>query len=392
MSQKLLEYLPFIFAAFICCFLLFSTVLHTPDYGDNETIKIGIMVPLSGSLAEYGMDVKIGVDMAVDEINSRGGIGGKEVKAVYKNTWGYPDRAATLMEECAEEGIPVVIGDITSAGALACADVAEEKQIVLISQAATTPDLTGYGPYVFRTISSDTYQGRGMARIFRIFHPEAENITVLYIENAYGTGLMESFVCEEEAGGFSVHQVIPFEEGKRTFISEIAGIRDSDTDGVALIAHTTEAEHILKEARAQGLDIAWVGSDGIVTTELYSHIGPYADGFIATMQASEVRDPGFIREYQIRAKGSTVNWMAPYSYDTMMVVAEAIRYGGYSSDGIREALWKIRYLGVCGPKVFEQGGGVPPAFDVMRIEDGVWKRVSWNEISTTETAGEAPAH
>lgn len=126
MKIKLLEYLPIIIAGFICCFLLFSAVLNTPDYGDNEMIKIGIMVPLSGSLAEYGMDVKIGVDMAVDEINARGGIGGKEVRAVYKNTWSSPDRAAKLMKECAEEGIPVVIGDITSAGALVCAVVAEE--------------------------------------------------------------------------------------------------------------------------------------------------------------------------------------------------------------------------------------------------------------------------
>lgn len=231
-----------------------------------------------------------------------------------------------------------------------------------------------------------------MARIFRIFHPDAENITVLYITNAYGTGLMESFVCEKEVGGFTVQQVIPIEEGQRTFTREIAAIRDSDTDGVALISHVSEAEYILKEAQAQGLDVAWVGSDGIVTTELYSHVGPYAEGFIATMQASEVRDPGFIHEYQIRAKDSTINWMAPYSYDTVMIVADAIRYGGYSADEIRGAFGKIRYLGVCGPKVFEKDGGTPPAFDVMRIEDGIWKRISWKEISGTETAGEDPAH
>lgn len=392
MKKILPEYLPFIIAGFICCFLIFSAALDTPDYGKNETINIGIMVPLSGGLAEYGMDVKTGVDMAVDEINSKGGIGGKEVRAVYKNTWGYPDRAVSLMEECAEEGIPVVIGDITSSGALACADVAEERHIVLISQAATTPALSKYGPYVFRTISSDIYQGRGMARIFRIFHPEADNITVLYIDNAYGSGLAESFVSAQEDGGFSVQQVIPFEEGQRSFTREITAIHASETDGIALIAHVTEAEIILKEAEALGLHVAWVGSDGIVTTELYAHVGPYAEGFIATMQSSEVRDPEFIHEYQVRAKDSTVNWMAPYSYDTVMIVAEAIRYGGYSADGIQDAFGKIRYLGVCGPKVFEENGDIPPAFDVMRIENGKWTRVSWKEITEAGTTSEAPAH
>ncbi|GAB7015051.1 ABC transporter substrate-binding protein [Methanogenium cariaci] len=384
MKQKALDFLPFIFAGLICGFILFGTFVNTPDYGDEDTIRIGIILPLTGGLAEYGSDVKVGIDIAVDEINAKGGIGGKDVVAVYKNTWGYPDRAAKLMREGVDEGIPVFIGDITSAGALACAAVAKEEQIVLVSQAATTPELSGYSPYVFRTISSDLYQGRGMARIFRIFHPDTDKITVLYINNTYGTGLMDSFVNAQDESGFTVQQVIPFEEGQRTFTSEIAAIRTSGTDGVALISHVTEADYILKEAEAQRLNVAWVGSDGIVTTELYSHVGPYTEGFIATMQASEVRDPVFIREYQIRAKDSTVNWMAPYSYDTMMVVTEAIRHGGYSADEIRDAFGKIRHLGACGPKVFEDDGGIPPAYDVMRIENGVWKRVSWKEITTTE--------
>lgn len=384
MTTTVLKYLPFVIAGLICCSIFVSSIIYAPDYGEDETIKIGIMVPLSGALAEYGMDVKVGVDMAVDEINEDGGIGGKEVMAVYKNTWGNPERAAALMEECAAEGIPVVIGDITSEGALACAKVADEKQIVLISQAATTPRLSGYSPYVFRTISSDIYQGRGMARIFRIFHPEADNITVLYIDNAYGTGLAEAFMHAQDEEGFTVQQMIPHEEGERNFISEITTIRESHSDGVALISHVTEAENILKEAEAQGLDVAWVGSDGIVTTELHSHVGPYTEGFIATMQASEVHDPIFIDEYQERARDSTINWMAPYSYDTVMIVAESITHGGYSADAIRASFKDIRHLGVCGPKVFEEDGGIPPAFDVMRVENGVWTRVSWKEI-TSET-------
>ena len=337
MTKKVLEYLPFVIAGLICCSIFVSAVMYARDYG-----------------------------------------------AVYKNTWGNPERAAGLMEECAAEGIPVVIGDITSEGALACAKVADEKQIVLISQAATTPLLSGYSPYVFRTISSDIYQGRGMARIFRIFHPEADNITVLYIDNAYGTGLAEAFMHAQDEEGFTVQQMIPHEEGERNFTREITTIRESHSDGVALISHITEAENILKEAEAQGLDVAWVGSDGIVTTELYSHVGPYTEGFIATMQASEVQDPTFIDEYQKRARDSTINWMAPYSYDTVMIVAESIAHGGYSADAIRVSFKDIRHLGVCGPKVFEEDGGIPPAFDVMRVENGVWTRVSWKEI-TSET-------
>lgn len=366
MKQKALDFLPFIFAGLICGFILFGTFVNTPDYGDEDTIRIGIILPLTGGLAEYGSDVKVGIDIAVDEINAKGGgIGGKDVVAVYKNTWGgYPDRAAKLMREGGvDEGIPVFIGDITSAGALACAAVAKEEQIVLVSQAATTPELSGYSPYVFRTISSDLYQGRGMARIFRIFHPpDTDKITVLYINNTYGTGLMDSFVNAQDESGFTVQQVIPFEEGgQRTFTSEIAAIRTSGTDGVALISHVTEADYILKEAEAQRLNVAWVGSDGIVTTELYSHVGPYTEGFIATMQASEVRDPVFIREYQIRAKDSTVNWMAPYSYDTMMVVTEAIRHGGgYSADEIRDAFGKIRHLGAVAQKSLRMTVESPP--------------------------------
>ncbi|WP_062396875.1 ABC transporter substrate-binding protein [Methanogenium cariaci] len=92
MKQKALDFLPFIFAGLICGFILFGTFVNTPDYGDEDTIRIGIILPLTGGLAEYGSDVKVGIDIAVDEINAKGGgIGGKDVVAVYKNTWGgYP--------------------------------------------------------------------------------------------------------------------------------------------------------------------------------------------------------------------------------------------------------------------------------------------------------------
>ncbi|WP_172673743.1 ABC transporter substrate-binding protein [Methanogenium cariaci] len=229
-----------------------------------------------------------------------------------------------------DEGIPVFIGDITSAGALACAAVAKEEQIVLVSQAATTPELSGYSPYVFRTISSDLYQGRGMARIFRIFHPpDTDKITVLYINNTYGTGLMDSFVNAQDESGFTVQQVIPFEEGgQRTFTSEIAAIRTSGTDGVALISHVTEADYILKEAEHRGLMSP--GSGQTVSLPLNSI--PMS-ARIRKGSSPQCRQARFATRYSsvnIRYGPKTARstgW-PPYSYDTMMVVTEAIRHGG----------------------------------------------------------------
>ncbi|HDQ07948.1 MAG TPA: amino acid ABC transporter substrate-binding protein [Methanoculleus sp.] len=349
---RLLDILPYLFAAGLITAIVTGTLVATPDYGEAETLDVGLVLPLSGSLAGYGVDIRDGITIAVDEINRDGGIGGKDLRIICRDNQGSANRTAAIVEDFAAEGIPVVIGPVTSTSALAAAKVADERQIVLITPTATTPLLSGAGRYVYRTISSDTYQGRGMATVLMSLHPEVENVAVMYIDNAYGNGLREPFAGTLAALGGTVVCEVPFSEGQDTFTDAIAEVRLSGAEAVALISYLSEAEHIIREARRQDLAVAWIGSDGIVTSELITVAGDATEGIVATIQANQVRSSSFIAKYGSLTGKDTVNWEAAYAYDTMMIVAEAIEYGGYSADGIRSHLDRIRYVGICGPKVF----------------------------------------
>jgi len=380
------DILPYLLAAALITAITAGVLIAAPDYGAKETIDVGAILPLSGSLATYGGDIRDGITIAAEEINERGGIGGKEVRIIYRDNGGDANRSASMMEELAAEGIPVVIGPVTSAGALAAAPVAEARQTVMLSPTATTPLLSGAGRYVYRTISSDTYQGRGMATVLKHLHPGAKSVALMYIDNAYGNGLREPFAKTFSAQGGAVVCEVPFDEGQRTFTDAVAVVRGSGASAVALISYLPEAEEIFREAEHQNLSVAWIASDGIVASELITVAGPATEGVIATIQANLVQSPSFIARYSALTGKDTPNWEAAYAYDAMMIVAEAIERGGYSADGIRNHLDHIRYLGICGPKVFDENGDVPPAFDVMRVQDGAWTRVPWKELAGGNTA------
>ncbi|MBT8508356.1 hypothetical protein AZH53_08060 [Methanomicrobiaceae archaeon CYW5] len=378
---RVLEIFPYILAVCLIGATSAGILIAVPYSGENVTIDVGVLVPLTGDLAVYGGDVLEGINIAVDEINEGGGIGGKDVRIICRDTGGDPDRAAAMMEDLADQGVPVVIGPVTSSSAISVAPIAEKKQIVMISPTATTPLLSGAGRYVYRTISSDTYQGRGMATVLRSLHPEVNSVAVLYIENTYGAGLRESFTAAWTTQGGTVVCEIPFENGRTDFSAVIAAVRDSDADAVALISYLPEAKAIFREAARQELGGPWIASDAIVTAEFIAAAGPATEGIVATIQANQVQSPSFITEYCRRTNATSVNWQAAYAYDTMMIIAEAIEHGGYTADGIRNHLDVIRYLGICGPKVFDENGDIPPAFDVMRIRDGRWTRVPWTELA-----------
>ena len=379
--MRLLEIFPYILAVCLIGATCAGMLIAVPYSGENTTIDVGVLVPLTGDLAAYGSDGLEGIYIAVDEINEEGGIRGKDVRIICRDTAGDPDRAAAMMEDLADQGVPVVIGPVTSSSAIAVAPVAEARQVVLISPTATTPLLSGAGRYVYRTISSDTYQGRGMATVLRSLHPEVNSVAVLSIENTYGTGLRESFTAAWTTQGGTVVCEIPFENGRTDFSAVITSVRDSEADAVALISYLPEAQAVFREGARQELGVPWIASDAIVTAEFIAAAGPATEGIVATIQANQVQSPSFITEYCRRTNATSVNWQAAYAYDTMMIIAEAVEHGGYTADGIRNHLDIIRFLGICGPKVFDDNGDIPPAFDVMRIRDGRWARVPWTELA-----------
>lgn len=357
-------------AAIAIAAIAFVTIEKKP-----EEIKVGAILPLSGDLSAYGKYVKRGIELAAEEINANGGIGGANITVLYKDNGGESDKTVSVMNALiAEDKVPVVIGAVVSANTLAVCPIAEKKKVVLISPTSTSPKLSDYKNYVFRTCPSDIYQGKALSDVIFDLKPEGARVAVMFVDNDYGVGLKDAFVKSYQEGG-EIVAVEAHKEGDTEFTGVLSVIKDKNPDVVVLITYVKEGAAIVKQGREEGLDVAWVGSDGIKSDAFIEQAGKDAEGVKATYPISMVSEPvteNFVKLYRAKYGAGSIDTDVAYGYDTMHVVAEAIEKGGYDAEDISDALREIRHHGVCGAKKFDENGDVPPAYDLWKVENAKW--------------------
>lgn len=356
------------------------SIIKTGEVPEDE-IVIGVLLPFSGNMEEYGVGFREGIEMAVEDINEGGGIRGVPVRAEYQDTFGTPNIATFAFKRFADMGISVIIGDASSTNTLKIAPLAEEEGIVLVSPGATSPALSQYKNYVFRTISSDTYQGRGIAKVLLSLYPEEENVSVVFMDNDYGTALAHAFAEAFRENGGNLIKEIEFSEDLEDYSDVAMALKECDPDAVILISYQEQAATIMNAAKLQGMDdIIWVGSEALIDDKLIANTGDYSEGMIATMQANHIISESFSERYMEEYNKSYVDWPVPYGYDTMMMISQVIEAKGYEPRDISEGLKEIRYIGLCGAKSFDENGDIYPSYDVLQVQDGEWVQIRWNEI------------
>ncbi|MCW3138173.1 MAG: ABC transporter substrate-binding protein [Methanophagales archaeon] len=357
-------------AAIAIAAIAFVTVEKKP-----EEIKVGAVLPLSGDLSAYGKYVQRGIELAAEEINANGGIGGANITVLYRDNEGKSDKTVSVINALiAEDKVPVVIGAVVSENTLAVCPIAEKKKVVLISPTSTSPKLSDYKNYVFRTCPSDIYQGKALSDVIFDLKPEGARVAVMFVDNDYGVGLKDAFVKSYQERG-EIVAVEAHKEGDTEFTGVLSAIKDKNPDVVVLITYAKEGAAIVKQGREEGLDVAWVGSDGIKSDAFIEQVGKDAEGVKATYPISMVSESvteNFVKLYRAKYGAGSIDTDVAYGYDTMHVVAEAIEKGGYDAEDISDALREIRHHGVCGAKKFDENGDVPPAYDLWKVENAKW--------------------
>lgn len=122
------------------------------------------MLSLTGDASQYGDDIKKGIGLAVEEINSADGIRGRQIKIIYEDGQASPTPSVSAIQKLITmDKVPLVIGEVASSPTLAMATIAEQSKVVLISPTASSPELTTAGEYILRNWPSDNYEGGVMA-------------------------------------------------------------------------------------------------------------------------------------------------------------------------------------------------------------------------------------
>lgn len=322
----------------------------------SDTIKIGGIFPLSGSVAVYGTECRNGVEMAIAEINAAGGINGKMLELIAEDDEGSPEKSVNAYKKLVtKDGCNIIIGSLTSGCTAAITSLAQAQNVLLLAPAATQTDITDAGDYVFRACFIDPFQGTVGGK-FALEDLGAKNAAVLYdVQNDYSIGLYENFKIAFEQGGGQVVAEESYSTGDKDFNAQLTKIKTTNPDVIYLPDYYGTVALIAKQLRAQGIDAPIVGADG--WDGIIDNAGDEVlNGFYSNHYAADSTDDKvvtFVNSYKGKY-GSTPVSFAALGYDCVYLLKDAITAANsVDSSVLKDQLMKTNGAYVTGNLTFD---------------------------------------
>ena len=244
---------------------------------------------------------------------------------------------------------------------------------MLVSSVSTAPSLRECGKYFFSMMVSDDAQSLEWVKVAEYL--KVKEAAVMYINNDYGNGVKDNFIKPFEAAGYKVLIQQPFEVGGKDFRTEVLKVKQTNPKVVFIVDHTAEGAIVIKQAKELGLNAQFVTDVSMVAKETIEGAGASAEGVMGLRAASPGGDivQKFATDFKAKFGEDPTIW-ADFAYDTTMMVAKAIELGGYTSDGIQQALFKVgeTYVGASGAKKLDQYGIAQSDFTWVTVKNGEW--------------------
>ena len=262
---------------------LVATVISAPALA-ADTIKIGVAGPHTGDLAPYGLPSKDAAEMAVAEVNAKGGINGKKVELMVADEQCKPEIATNVATKLVSEGVNIVIGHVCSGATKAALGIYKGAKIIAISPSATNPPLTKSGEYpnFYRTIAPDDDQAV-LAAAFATDKLNAKKIAIIHDKGDYGKGFAD--FCKEaiEKGGKA--KVVMYEgiqPGAMDYSAVIQKLRSEGADTLIFGGYHPEASKLLSLMNKKKIKVPFIGPDGLKGDGFLKIAGKDAEGVYAT--------------------------------------------------------------------------------------------------------------
>lgn len=336
--------------------------------GATVTVRIGHAGPTSGPIAHLGKDNELGARMAVDELNAAGfkiGDATAKFELLAEDDAADPKQGTAVAQKLADSQAHGVVGHLNSGTTIPASKIYNDAGIPQISPSATNPRYTrqGYNT-TFRVVADDVHLGGTLGR-YAINELKAKTVVVIDDRTAYGQGVAEEFSKAVKAAGGTVagHE---FTTDKSTdFNAILTKLKGLQPDVLFYGGMDAVAGPMLRQAKQLGLNVKFMGGDGICTNELSKLAGDaLADDMVICAEAGGVDGdlkPGldkFKEEFQ-KKFNVDVKLYAPYVYDAVMVMANAMQKAG-SPDPAKylPELAKIEYKGITGNIAFDEKGDI----------------------------------
>lgn len=311
----------------------------------TEPILLGVSGPLTGPNAQYGAQWKKGFDLALDAINSKGGIKGRKLEYMFEDTQSDPKQSVVVAQKfVSDPRIVMELGDFSSTASMAASPIYQRAGMVQFGFTNSHPNFTKGGDYMWSNSTTQADAAPALAD-YAVTTLGLKRLAVFYITNDWGKSSQELFNAHAKELGAEIVANEGYLPDEQNFRPALTRARDGNPDGVILFSYQADGAQIAQQASNTGLKAALVGSASLQSPDFIKLGGSAVEGthifgeFLPDDPRPEVQS--FVTAF--RAKyNEEPDFFAAHAFDTMNIVAALIDTAGTDRTAIRDAFTKIK--------------------------------------------------
>ena len=349
---------------------LLAALSGVPAYAEITVATAG---PMTGQYASFGQQMKAGAEMAVADINAKGGVLGEMLKFEVGDDACDPKQAVAVANEMVGKGVVYMAGHFCSGSSIPASKVYEEEGIIQVSPASTNPKLTDEGgPNVFRVCGRDDQQGevagKFLAGVYR-----SMNIAIVHDKTAYGKGLADATMASMNKYGKKETLYEAYTAGEKDYTALVSKLKQNNIQVLYVGGYHSEAGLMVRQMRDQGMNTVLVSGDALVTDEYWQITGDAGEGTLMTFSPDPRKNPiaaPLVKAF--RDKGIEPEGYVLYTYAAIQVFAKAAEAAGSTDmDKILKVMNSTKFATVLGELGFDSKGDVSlPGYVFYIWKDG----------------------
>jgi len=356
-----------------------------------DTIKIGAILAVTGPASNLGAPEARTLEMLVDDMNAKGGISGKKIQLIMKDSASSPEKAVSFAKQLIEEEkVFAIIGPSTSGETMAIKNIAEEGKTILLSCAAAEVIVNPVAAHVFKVAPKDSF---AVDMIFeQMKKMKISKIGVLSSNTGFGKAGKEQ--VEKRAPGHGIQIVASevYDKAATDLTAEVTKMKSANVQAILNWSIEPAQAIVIKNARQIGFKGPIFQSHGFGNIKYAEAAGPAAEGVIFPASRLLIADSlpknnpqkavliKYKKDYELKCHGEECSTFGGHAYDALMILARAIKEKGFDRAAVRSAIENMKgFVGTAGIFNFspsDHNGLDMKAFEMLTVRHGKFAPLS----------------
>jgi len=310
----------------------------------GEPILIGVGGPLTGPNAQYGAQWKTGFDLALDEVNGKGGIRGRPLRYIFEDSQSDPRQSVAIAQKFVDDSrIVVELGDFSSPASMAASPIYQRGGLVQFGFTNSHPDFTKAGDFMWSSSVSQADEQPALAD-YAVKKLGLKRLAIIHLNTDWGRSSADILAKAAKEDGAEIVAREGFLPDEKDFRSTLVRIREAKPDGIALIAYYADGALVARQLSAVGIKLPVVAVSSVYSPKFLELGGEAVNGIYTTANffpddpRPEVQN--FVKTYRARY-GKDPDTFGAVAYDSIILLAQDIRQFGTDRKAIRDGLAKI---------------------------------------------------